>query len=203
MADPIRKSPLLRRPAAATGFARDEAGLAAVEFALLLPVMTLLFFGMLEASDLLTVKRRITTATNSLVDLASKEPAITKSELDDLMVGVMRIIEPSDTSTVTMKVVSLTRGTGPSDPVVVHWSRDEDGAEPYTVGANYTKLKDDASLRPGNALLIAEVGYHYERSYAGRVIKMPFDFASQAVRWPRKSARVNLCASADLATCTS
>jgi len=189
--------------ARAFGFARDRRGIAAVEFAMLLPIMTLLFFGMLEASDLFTVNRRLSNATNSLVDLVAKEPSITTSELSDLIVGVTRIIEPSDTSTVTMKVISVTRGPSASDPVTVHWSRDEDGAEPYAAGSTYDKLSDDESLKPGQSLLVAEIGYIYDSGLTGRVFQLPFDFKHQSVRWPRKSSRVQLCASSDPATCTS
>jgi hypothetical protein len=185
------------------GFAADRRGIAAVEFAMLLPIMTLLFFGMLEASDLFTVNRRLSNATNSLVDLVAKEPSITTSELSDLIIGVTRIIEPSDTSTVTMKVVSVTRGSSASDPVTVHWSRDEDGGTPYSAGSVYDKLSDDESLKPGQSLLVAEIGYHYDSGLTGRVFQLPFDFRHQSVRWPRKSSRVQLCASSDPATCTS
>ncbi len=190
-----------RRLAAALASNRD--GIAAVEFAALLPVITLLFFGMLEASDLFTVNRRLANATNSLVDLIAKEPSITEAELDDLIIGVTRIIEPSDTSTVTMKVISVTRASSASDPVLVHWSRDEDGEEPYPDGAVYTNLNDDESLKPGQSLLVAEIGYQYNSGLTGRVFQLPFNFNHQSARWPRKSTKVQLCATSDESTCTS
>lgn len=193
----------MRYPDILSDFRSDKRGLAAVEFAMVLPIMTVLFFGMLEASDLFTVNRRLASATNALVDIVAKEPSITEAELDDLIVGVTRILEPSNTSTVTMKVTAVTRGSSTSDPVLVHWSRDEDGAEPYLAGTVYDKLEDDESLKPNQSLLIAEIGYHYDSGFTGRVFQMPFDFTHQSARWPRKSSRVELCASAAPASCTS
>lgn len=183
--------------------AADKDGIAAVEFALLLPMMTMMFFGMLEASDLFTVNRRLANATNSLVDLAAQEPTITEAELDDMIIGVTRILEPTDTSAVTMKVVSITKGSDEAAAPVVHWSRDEDGAIPYLVGSTFTKLSDNTTLKANSSLIVVEIGYHYDSGLAGHVISIPFDFAHQSARWPRKSVKVQLCATSDPATCTS
>ncbi|MEQ1931533.1 MAG: TadE/TadG family type IV pilus assembly protein [Parvularculaceae bacterium] len=187
----------------AVAFAADRRGIAAVEFALLLPVMAILFFGMLEASDLFTVNRRLASATNALVDLAAQEPSITIAEVDDLIIGVTRILEPSNTSTVTMKLVSVTRGSAANSPVLVHWSRDETGNTPYTVGQTYDKLSDDESLKPGQSLVISEIGYHYDSGLTGFVISIPFDFNHRAARWPRKSNKVQLCQDANISSCTT
>jgi Flp pilus assembly protein TadG len=192
-----------RRHRAAASFAADRRGIAAVEFALLLPVMAVLFFGMLEASDLFTVNRRLASATNALVDLAAQEPSITVAEIDDLIVGVTRILEPSDTSTVTMKLISVTRGNSANSPVLVHWSRDEMGNTPYTAGQTYDKLADDESLKPGQSLVISEIGYHYDSGMTGYVISIPFDFSHRSARWPRKSNKVQLCQNANTSSCTT
>lgn len=190
-----------RRPA--RGFTADREGIAAVEFALILPVMTVMFFGMLEASDLFTVNRRLANAANALADLVAQEPSLTKSELDDLIVGVTRILEPTDTSTVGLKVVSVTKGANVTDPPTVHWSYDQAGATPYPAGSTYTKLTDETTLKSGQSLLVAEIDYHYESDLTGYVISIPFDFKHKSARWPRKSSRVQLCATSDPATCTS
>lgn len=184
-------------------FARDKRGIAATEFAMLLPVMTLLFFGMLEASDLFTVNRRLANASNSLVDLVAQEPTITVAELNDVIVGVTRILEPTDTSNVELKVVSLTKGSNAGDPPLVHWSRDQTGAEPYPAGSTYVKLDDAATLLPNSSLLVVEIDYEYDSGLTGKVFTVPFDFNQQSARWPRKSSRVQLCQTADPATCTS
>jgi Flp pilus assembly protein TadG len=193
----------IRSVKTAFGLIADRRGIAAVEFAMLLPVMTVLFFGMLEASDLFTVNRRLASATNALVDLAAQSPVISVAEVDDLIVGVTRILEPSDTSTVTMKLVSVKRASAANSPVLVHWSRDEQGNTPYTAGQTYDKLEDDEALKPGQSLVIAEIGYHYESGMTGYVISIPFDFAHRSARWPRKSTEVQLCQNSNHTNCTT
>lgn len=183
--------------------AKCRSGIAATEFALVLPLMALLFFGMLEASDLLTVKRRLANASNSLVDLIAQEPSITAAQLDDSIIGVTRLLEPTNTSTLTIKIVSVIKGPNPGDKPTVHWSRDEDGATPYLAGAVYAGLDDETTLNSNASLLVVEFDYEYDSGISGRVFQTPFDFAQKAARWPRKSSRVQLCATADPATCTS
>lgn len=184
-------------------FVRHKSGLAAVEFALILPIMVLLFFGMLEASDLLTVNRRLSNAANSLVDLATHEPTITHAELDDLMVGTIRILEPTDTSTVEMRVISITKGADVASQPVVHWSRDEQGEAPYAPGATYAGLEDNLTLNADSSLIVVEIEYTYQSGYSGRVFNIPFEFQHSSKRWPRKSIEVQLCATTDPATCTT
>lgn len=188
---------------AAARAARCRRGVAAVEFAMVLPIMALLFFGMLEASDLLTVKRRLANASNSLVDLIAQEPSITAAQLDDSIIGVTRLLEPTDTSTLTIKIVSVVKGPNPGDKPTVHWSRDEDGQTPYAAGSVYAGLEDETTLNSNASLLVVEFDYEYDSGISGRVFQTPFDFAQKAMRWPRKSTRVQFCATADPATCTS
>jgi len=177
--------------------------MAAVEFALILPVMTLLFFGMLEASDLLLVNRKMSTAANSLVDLVSQEDLISKSQVDDAIVGVTRILEPSNTAPLTIKVVSIEKGPNPNDPTLVHWSRDKTGAVPYAAGSNYATLDDDTNLKPGHSMIVVEIEYDYTSGMTGKVFNLPFHFEQLAKRWPRKSTKVQLCDDTAHTMCTS
>ena len=47
------------------------AGVAAMEFALVGPLLILIFFGVVESSDALARSRQVTLAVNTLTDLAS------------------------------------------------------------------------------------------------------------------------------------
>jgi Flp pilus assembly pilin Flp len=189
-----------RRPAT---LLHDKSGVAAIEFAMVLPLMTLLFFGMLEASDLLTVKRRIANAGNSLADLVSQAPTIQAAEIGDSITGVKRLLEPTDTSTLSIRVVSVVKGPNPGDPVLVHWSHDEQGGAPYPAGSTYVGLDADTTVRAEASLVVVEMDYEYVSALGGRIFSSPFDFSQTAKRWPRKSTRVQLCQSSDPASCTS
>lgn len=102
-----------------------------------------------------------------------------------------------------MKLISVTRGNSANSPVLVHWSRDEKGNTPYAAGQTYDKFADDESLKPGQSLVISEIGYHYDSGLTGHVISIPFDFNHRSARWPRKSNKVQLCQNANTAGCTT
>ena len=198
----MKISPEKRGRRAIARFIAARSGVAAIEFAFILPVLVLLLFGSIEASEMLTVKRRVVNAGNALVDLISQEPTITKAEVDDAIAGVRRLLEPTDTSTLSVNVVSVIKGDQAGDPVTVHWSLDEKGDEAYGPGATYSKLGDNKSVRPEASLVVVEMDFNYVSSLGGRIFSKQMRFVSQTKRWPRKSARVELCANADRTGCT-
>jgi len=182
---------------------RGESGVAAIEFAFILPVMVLLFFGSMEGSELFTVKRRVVNATNALADLVTQEPTVRRAEIADAIIGVRRLLEPTDTSTLTIRVLSVVKGPNTGDPVTVHWSIDDQGGTPYAAGSTYTKLEDNGAVRPESSLVVVEMNFNYVSSLGGRVFSKTANFEQQAKRWPRKSVRVQLCTTTNPATCTS
>lgn len=185
------------------GFAASTSAIAAVEFALVAPLMTLLFFGMMEASDLFTVKRRIANAANSLSDLITHDQTITKAQVADSIIGVKRLLEPTDVSTLSIRIVSVIKGPNANDPVLVHWSIDDTGAAPYAADEVYDKIDNEAMVNNIASLIVVEMDYTYVSALGGRVFDVPFEFSQMARRWPRRSPRVQLCATTDPATCTS
>ena len=60
-----------RLPGAVADLARDRRGLAAVEFALIVPLMLVLFYGTLEFSSGVAVDRKVTLVARTLSDLTT------------------------------------------------------------------------------------------------------------------------------------
>jgi len=63
---------LLRR--ATPGLLADRRGLAAVEFAFILPVMMVMLFGTVEFSSAIAIDRKVTLMARTLSDLTSQSP---------------------------------------------------------------------------------------------------------------------------------
>jgi Flp pilus assembly pilin Flp len=188
--------PLLAR------WAKNRDGIAAVEFAMLIPVMALIFFGMLEGSDLLTVNRRLAHSANALADLASQEPEVDYDQVDDMILGARRLLEPTSISTLSFRLVSIVDDPdNPGNPIV-HWSRDQDGGTPYAAGSSYNGLDSNTSLNSIASLIVVEVDYIYDSGLTAKVFDRPYTFSRNAKRWPRKSTRVQLCNMASPAVCT-
>lgn len=63
----------------------DRKGVAAIEFAFIVPIMFFMFVGAVELSQAVTVDRRVTQVASSVADLvARKETSINLSEIGDI-----------------------------------------------------------------------------------------------------------------------
>lgn len=173
--------------------ARNRDGLAATEFALILPVLTLIFFGMLETSDALMANRRVANASNALVDLVGQERRVTPEQLDEIFLGVARMLEPRNTSTLSMRLASVSQDPDDASRILVDWSRDNDGLVPYAPGSEFTKLGDNTVLMDGMSLVVAEMTYNHVSGLTNHVLGSPITLNRMAVRWPRRSMKVLLC----------
>jgi Flp pilus assembly protein TadG len=181
-AHPVQK-PLVR-------FARSASGLAAVEFALIAPIMILLFFGVVESSGALSASRKTLLASNTLADLVAQETQVLKTDLDDLFIGMEDVIDPRDIP-VTFRVLSVTFDTA-DGKVKVDWSYDSTGGTPYAAGSEYSGSLNVALFDDTSSLVIAETKYDYVSPISQKIIG-PVTLEKAASRWPRRTTRVRYC----------
>ena len=88
-------------------FAGDRRGVAAVEFALILPLMIAMYFGALEITDALTANRRVTLATQTVGDLVAQSAVITDHDMTDIFAATAAVMAPFDASKLKMRVTSV------------------------------------------------------------------------------------------------
>ncbi len=74
----------------------DQSGLAATEFALVLPILSLILFGTVEVSNLLVADARLRTATSSVSDMITQlsVTTVTQNDLNDVNTAVNEIMKP-------------------------------------------------------------------------------------------------------------
>jgi hypothetical protein len=168
-----------------------------MEFALVGPLLILIFFGVVESSDALARSRQVTLAVNTLADLASQETRLLTSDADDLFGGIEQIVDAGGAS-MLIRLVSVVNDAD-GDPIV-HWSRDNSGEQPYAKGSAYEGLPASTLIDPGASIIVAEITYQYS-SKLTKIIIPPITFQGSATRWPRRSVKVQLCTSAN--SCTS
>jgi Flp pilus assembly protein TadG len=146
------------------GFVRDVRGVSAIEFALILPAMVLLYFGLAEITMSMMAQRRASHAASAVGDLVAqnKNQNITRDLVDDIFyvgVGTMR---PFPTADLSLRVTSV-RADEDNIPRVI-WSRAH--------GPGMTKLAagEDVTV-PGNLLVagdsvvMSEMTYSYETPF--------------------------------------
>ena len=156
---------------------------------------------MLEASEALTVNRRVTKAVNMMSDLTSQVQTISPSEFDNMIDGVTSVMDPGTMTGVQMKIVSVVLDSN-GDPVV-HWSRDHAGNEPYPAGNDYTDLQNLSVLDAGGSVIVAEITYPHTLSISHMVLPTTINFDVKSLRWPRitGTSRVQFCPTPS--TCTT
>lgn len=174
-------------------FARATRGLAAVEFALIAPIMLVLFFGVIEGSSALSASRKTLLAANTLADLVAQETSITKANLNDLFVGMDKVVDPQGANAL-FRVVSVYYDSA-DKKTKVHWSYDSTDAQPYAAGSVYAGALDVAMFDDTSSLIVAEVEYDYASPISHKIIGA-LTFEKAASRWPRRAARVSYCVTA-------
>ena len=142
---------------------RNERGVAAVEFALIVPIMFTLFVCTVETSQLLTVDRRVTLAASSTADLIARAPStgLTSADVDANLLIIQQLMVPYASAPLTVKIVSVIAKTqNGATTFVVDWSRDTSGGTPYAKGTTYSNIPNGL-LAAGESVIVSETTYNY------------------------------------------
>lgn len=102
-------------------FGRDRSGVSAVEFALLAPVLILIYFGLAEFCQAYMAQRRMGHSTSQVADIVAQYQTVDTALIDDTFAVGGLVLAPFPESALKLRVTAVTRGT---DGVArVTWSR--------------------------------------------------------------------------------
>jgi Flp pilus assembly protein TadG len=142
-------------------FRRDIAGVAAVEFALILPMMLLLYVGTVEASALISMDRRVQTIAGAVGDLVSRANVnLPACDLKDYFQAAAGIMAPYTSNAVQQTVTSVQVPAGGATPVVV-WSQAAGGAVAHKVGDPYPLPQAMKDISVNAYVIVSEASYSY------------------------------------------
>lgn len=140
---------------------RDERGVAAVEFAMIVPIMFALFIGSVEFSQAITVDRRVTQIASSTADLVAREKSVTTAQLDQIMSIATILMQPYDASKLKITLVSVGAKATDNTITKVCWSYNfHGGTHTYANGTVYPLPSADI-VDKGGSVMVAEVEYDY------------------------------------------
>ena len=104
-------------------FPSSATGVAAVEFALILPVMVAMLLGMSEVTHAVNLDRKLTLLSRSLADLSSRDKETDANGLDLAFKAASVIMQPFNASGVRMTISSMeVKKTGSNFAGHVVWS---------------------------------------------------------------------------------
>ena len=85
---------LMQASRTASNFLKDCRGMSAVEFAFIVPLMLVMFFGTLEFSQGIGANRKVTIMARSLSDLTSQNTTVTTAQLNNFFAASTAIMTP-------------------------------------------------------------------------------------------------------------
>lgn len=179
----------------ASGLMRDRRGVAAVEFALVLPFMLALFLGVTELNSALTLDRKISQAASSVADLVAQADKLKASEVEDLLKLSRAVLDPYPEAPLKVVVASVWMKEV-NQPRVV-WSRAMNTAQWGANSAPPIKLPPELTSQKGTYLVVAHAEYEHRPAFAA-VLKDVFNSATITLSdtyymRPRVSTSVECC----------
>ena len=110
---------------------RNERGIAATEFAVIVPLMLTMFFGTLEMCSGVAVDRKMTIIAHTLSDLTSQSISVATSDFDNFFAASNLIMWPYSATPINASITELYINPA-NGKAVVQWSRKNDGSTPRT-----------------------------------------------------------------------
>ena len=162
----------------------DRSGIAATEFAVIVPVMLVMFFGTVEFSSGVAVDRKVTLMARTLSDLTSQSTSVNDTDLAGFFAASRGVMTPYS-STPTLSTVSELYVTPGTLVVKVQWSK---GSTPRAVGSTITIPTE---LKVGGTYLIfSEVSYRYVPAVGKVMAAAGVNLTDVAYTRPRQSTCV-------------
>jgi Flp pilus assembly protein TadG len=137
-------------------------GLAAVEFAMVLPVMVIMYLGCCEVSLGFSASKKVDSVARALSDLTSQaQVAIKQSDMNDIIAAATGVMQPFDGAATNLAITSFIMPTPASGPVkaFTDWSYVRGGTA--TGCGDKTLLVPAGFLSPGKSIIKADVSYTY------------------------------------------
>ena len=165
---------------------RDEHhGTAAVEFALIFPVLLIIYFGLIELSNALETKRKVENAANLTGMLVAQATTVNNAYIDNVFEATRMAFEPINVAPLKVVVTSVVREFVNGNYVNrVAWSESHGtGASSRAVGS---VLNPPGNILADNrGIILTEVEYTYSRVLASTAFNnyVPNTMTFSTVYW--------------------
>ncbi len=174
-------------------FVSDRRGVAAVEFALLAPMLVMGYFGVAELTEGLMASRKVSTVASTIGDLTAQAASTTPSQIADIFSVGQLVMQPFSTTgqTLTMRISSVT--VDANSVPRVDWSQGQ-GLPPLVKGAAVTLPSASGApntpfIASGQSVIMAEAHYQFTSPVA-QYLPQTSDMHDTLYMSPRQGTQV-------------
>lgn len=160
---------------------RDRRGSAAVEFALILPLVLVLYYGMAEGTQALLANRRVSSITTAVGDLTAQRTQLTKAQIADIFNISVAAMKPFPTEKLGMRLTSIEINA--NGVPTQRWT------EAHGAAVGDANFSDITETTVGAAFIRAETIYTYQTPF-GRIFPTAFTFKHKKDLRPRGGVAV-------------
>lgn len=145
-------------------FRENVKGVAAIEFAMIVPLLMMMLIGTLEFGTALTIDRRVSKISSSVADLVSRTDRVNDDDLVFMADKIARsILSPYDYAPTTIHFVQVKADPNNAALTTVDWGESyKNGvaiADKYSNGDSYAMPA--GLMSAGTSMIVAEVTYDY------------------------------------------
>lgn len=158
----------------------DERGNATVDFALLLPIMLMLFVGVVEVTNILRLDRKVVAAAQTTADLVTQRRQVSDAQLNDFLRAAELIFEPFPAGSVTVGIAGVRFHPNSGDAEVT-WTKNKNGGSVPDALA----LAEGLGER-GEGVVVVRVTYNYQPVFLDFILSAT-EIEETAVLRPRRS----------------
>ena len=176
------------RPRGSSGLAgrlaADRRGVAAVEFALVVPVVIVAYLAGYEVMEAATVSRKLTDTTVQIANVTAQYTTMGATDVANVMGASSQIMTPYSTSNLSIVLSEVT--TNAAGAGTVTWS------QTYPTGG--TALSGSVTMpagfqTPNTSYILVQTTYKYQPVIGGAFIK-PITMTNQIFMLPRSSSSI-------------
>lgn len=164
----------------------DCRGVALIEFAFAVPILTLMFVGGYQLSDALFAYRKVTLATRTITDLTTRYTKVSDADLDMILNASQQVMSPYQPSAAKMTVSQI--DIDDKGKSTVAWSQ---GKNTPKLAPGSTFVLPDAIKQNNTSLIVSQITYTYTPGIASSVLGT-IPLKEQMIMSPRASAAITL-----------
>lgn len=141
---------------------QDKRGVAAIEFAMVVPLMLAMFVGAVEFSQVITIDRRVSQVASATADLVARTKTIDTTDMNGVMEVVTELLKPYSDTPLKLTVLNVAANITNVADTRVCWAENHPNGGTGSYSYNDTYALPTGVVEAGDSVIVTEVEYDYQ-----------------------------------------